>query len=66
MPILNIGLIAGRSDAQKEDLIKKVTDACVSALDVKADTVRIMLNDIDGQDFGVAGESVKAKRARQN
>ncbi len=65
MPILNIGLIAGRSDEQKEDLIKKVTDACVSALDVKADTVRIMLNDIDAQDFGVAGESVQAKRARQ-
>lgn len=66
MPILNISLIAGRSDEQKEDLIKKVTDACVSALDVKPDTVRIMLNDIDAQNFGVAGESVRAKRARQS
>ena len=64
MPILNIGLIEGRSDEQKEDLIKKVTDACVSALDVKPETVRIVLSDIATQDFGVAGESVRAKRAR--
>ncbi len=66
MPILDIGLIAGRSNEQKEDLIKEVTEACVSALDVKPETVRIILNDIDAQNFGVAGESVRAKRARQS
>ncbi len=66
MPILNIALIEGRSDEQKEDLIKKVTDACVSALDVKPETVRILLTDISAQHFGVAGESVRAKRARQS
>ncbi len=58
MPILDIGLIAGRSNEQKEDLIKKVTEAYVSALNVKPETVRIVINDIDAQNFGVAGESV--------
>lgn len=64
MPILNIALIAGRSNEQKEALIKEVTDACVNALDVKPETVRILLQDIAPQDFGVAGESVQAKRER--
>lgn len=42
-----------------------ITDACVRALDVKPETVRILLQDIATQDFGVAGESVRAKRERQ-
>ncbi|MFP2770294.1 tautomerase family protein [Oceanisphaera sp. KMM 10153] len=64
MPILNIALIEGRSNEQKEALISEVTAACVRALDVKPETVRILLQDIATQDFGVAGESVKAKRER--
>ncbi|HJD44696.1 MAG TPA: 4-oxalocrotonate tautomerase family protein [Candidatus Paenalcaligenes intestinipullorum] len=64
MPILNIGLIEGRTPEQKEALIKEVTEACVRALDVAPDTVRIILQDIATQDFGVAGESVKTKRER--
>ncbi|NHI00984.1 2-hydroxymuconate tautomerase [Oceanimonas sp. MB9] len=65
MPILNIALIEGRSNEQKEALISEVTDACVRALDVKPETVRILLQDIATQDFGVAGESVRSKRERQ-
>lgn len=64
MPILNIALVAGRSNEQKEALIKEVTAACVKALGVGPETVRILLQDIATQDFGVAGESVKAKRER--
>ncbi|MCT7654261.1 2-hydroxymuconate tautomerase family protein [Oceanimonas sp. NS1] len=65
MPILNIALIEGRNNEQKEALISEVTDACVRALDVKPETVRILLQDIAIQDFGVAGESVRSKRERQ-
>ncbi|OYD23416.1 tautomerase family protein [Oceanimonas baumannii] len=65
MPILNIALIEGRSNEQKEALISEVTDACVRALGVKPETVRILLQDIATQDFGVAGESVRVKRERQ-
>ena len=64
MPILNIALVAGRSNEQKEALIQEVTDACVKALGEGPETVRILIQDIETQDFGVAGESVRAKRER--
>lgn len=64
MPIVQIDLIEGRSGEQRETLIKEVTDACVKALDCKPETVRIMLRDVAVQDFGVAGESVKTRRAK--
>lgn len=66
MPIVQIALIEGRSDEQKETLIKEVTDACVTALDCKPETVRILLSDVATQDFGVAGVSVKKKRAQSS
>ncbi|WP_404474080.1 2-hydroxymuconate tautomerase family protein [Vreelandella venusta] len=63
MPIINIQLIAGRTAEQKEALIKNVTDACVESIDCTPESVRILLSDVEGQDFGVAGESVAKRRA---
>lgn len=64
MPILQIQLIEGRSDEQKEKLIKEVTDACVSAIDCTPESVRILLSDVSTQHFGVNGMSVKTKREK--
>ncbi|WP_285835107.1 2-hydroxymuconate tautomerase [Halomonas sp. NCCP-2165] len=63
MPIVNIQLIEGRSDAQKEALIEKVTEACVASIDCTPESVRILLSDVSTQHFGVAGESVAKRRA---
>ena len=63
MPIVNIQLIEGRSAAQKEALIEKVTAACVEAIDCTPESVRILPSDVATQDFGVAGESVAKRRA---
>ncbi|WNK19223.1 2-hydroxymuconate tautomerase family protein [Halomonas piscis] len=63
MPIVNIQLIEGRTAEQKEALIQNVTDACVDAIDCTPESVRILLSDVEVQDFGVAGESVARRRA---
>jgi len=66
MPIVNIQLIEGRSDEQKEKLIQKVTDACVESIDCTPESVRILLSDVATQHFGVAGESVASKRRNRS
>ncbi|MDN3522426.1 2-hydroxymuconate tautomerase [Halomonas ramblicola] len=63
MPIVTIRLIEGRSAAQKEALIEKVTAACVEAVDCSPESVRIMLDDMAPQDFGIAGQSLARRRA---
>ncbi len=65
MPIVQIQLIEGRNDEQKETLIQKVTEACVESIDCTPESVRILLSDVSEQHFGVAGESVKTRRARK-
>jgi 4-oxalocrotonate tautomerase len=59
MPIIQINIMEGRSDEQKERLIAEVTDACVRALDAPKPSVRIMINEMPKQNFGIAGESAK-------
>lgn len=66
MPIVNIQLIEGRSNEQKEALIQKVTDACVESIDCSPESVRILLSDVSTQHFGVAGVSVAKKRANKS
>jgi len=55
MPIVQISMIAGRTPEKKEQLIKKVTDAIVEALQIPADKVRIVLNEVPKENIGYGG-----------
>jgi 4-oxalocrotonate tautomerase len=63
MPIAQIFIIEGRSDAQKEQLIAEVTAAMARALDAPQENVRVMITEMPKQHFGIAGQSAK-KRGR--
>ncbi|MGB6329494.1 MAG: 2-hydroxymuconate tautomerase [Halarcobacter sp.] len=62
MPIATINIIEGRSDEQKEKLIEKVTLAIHEAIDAPIANVRVILNEMPKQHFGIAGQSVKKMR----
>lgn len=55
MPIVQISMIQGRTPKMKEELIKKVTDAIVDTLQVPADRVRIILNEVPKENIGRGG-----------
>lgn len=55
MPIVDITLIEGRSAAAKAKLIAKVTDAVVDAIAAPPESVRVILREVPGTHFGVAG-----------
>ncbi|MBC7938259.1 MAG: 2-hydroxymuconate tautomerase family protein [Chitinophagaceae bacterium] len=55
MPIIQITLIAGRSDEQKAAMYKEVTEAVHRTLGTPRENVRIMINEIPPQHFAVAG-----------
>jgi len=48
-------MIQGRTKEKKEELIKKVTDAIVEALQVPHDRVRIILNEVPKENLGYGG-----------
>jgi len=55
MPIVQISMIQGRTAEKKEELIKKVTDAIVDALQVPKDKVRIILNELPKENLAYGG-----------
>ncbi len=55
MPIININLLEGRTVEQKRKLVVEITDAVVKSLNVKADTVKIILQDMAKNDYAEGG-----------
>jgi 4-oxalocrotonate tautomerase len=55
MPIIHVNLIEGRTVEQKRKLVTAMTDAVVKSLEVKPETVRIIIHDIPKQNLAVAG-----------
>lgn len=58
MPICQIHLIEGRSIQQKQQLISKITEAIVAALEARPETVRVILTEMPKDNFGIGGKSV--------
>jgi len=60
MPIAQLYIMEGRSDAQKERLIESVTESIATSLDVSIESVRVIITEMPKQHFGIAGKSAKA------
>lgn len=59
-PTVHAFLIAGRTGAQKEALIRSLTRAIEDTLAIPADPVRIMIFDVANTDFGMKGVTAKS------
>jgi 4-oxalocrotonate tautomerase len=64
MPIVRIAVLEGSSESQRRDMIAKVTDAVVESLSVQPAAVRVLIEDIAAQNWGVAGVSLKDREAK--
>ena len=61
MPIIQIHMIEGRTNEQKEAVIREVTEAMVRAVGTPKESVRVLIHEMPKQHFGIGGESAKAK-----
>lgn len=61
MPIIQIHMIEGRTDEQKEAVIREVTEAMVRAVGAPKESVRVLIDEMPKQHFGIGGESAKAQ-----
>jgi len=60
MPIIDITMFEGRSDAMKEDLVREITLATVRAISVAPESVQVILRELPAKNFAVAGVPIKA------
>lgn len=64
MPIVEVHILEGRTDEMKEQLIVKVTEAVHETLNAPLESIRVIIDEMPLQHFGIAGESVRKRRAQ--
>ncbi|MHB0766273.1 2-hydroxymuconate tautomerase [Stutzerimonas sp. NM35] len=62
MPIAQIHILEGRSDTQKETLIREVSEAISRALDAPLANVRVIITEMPKNHFGIGGEPASKVR----
>ena len=63
MPIITVQMLAGRTSAQKGLFIERIAHATVATLGVPEDAVRIVLNEIAPEDWGVGPRTMADLRS---
>ncbi|WP_281171898.1 2-hydroxymuconate tautomerase [Comamonas composti] len=59
MPFAQIYMLEGRSEEQKKAVIEKVTQALVEAVGAPVANVRVWIQDVPKENWGIAGISAK-------
>lgn len=57
MPIITVNLLTGRDVARKRALVRELADAAVRALDVPLASVRVILNEVPPEHWGIGNET---------
>jgi len=65
MPIVTINILEGRSKDQKTNLIKNVSTAVMETLGAPSESVRVIINEMPVENYGIAGLPVLEYRARR-
>ena len=56
MPIIRVEMFAGRTEQQKRELVRELTDAFVNAAGGTPESVNVVITDVDKSDWGSGGE----------
>ena len=62
MPLVTIRLFEGRSQEQKAELAKKLTDAVTASLNVPVDAVEVILDEVPRGNWAKAGVQFGLKK----
>lgn len=59
MPIIKVNMIEGRTEEQKRKIAEGIADVMVKEAKVKLEAVRVIFNDMKGEDFAVGNKLFK-------
>lgn len=65
MPLIQIHIVEGRSPEKKERLIREVSDLVAEVLEAPVESVRVMIQEMSPEHWGIAGESVKKRKQKK-
>jgi len=64
MPIIDVSLVAGRTEAELRGLITAVHDAVVTSLGVPGESVRVLVRELPPTHWAASDETIAERRSR--
>ena len=65
MPFMQVYMLEGRTEEQKEKLIAALTEAAVTSIDAPIETVRVWITEVPLAHWGAGGKTMKRIRAEK-
>lgn len=62
MPIAHVYILEGRDDEKKSRVLAAVTQALTQSLDVRPESVRVIIHEVAKSHWGIAGEAVSSRK----
>ena len=56
MPYVTVQMLEGRTDEQKRNLVKKVTEAVSETTGAPAEKIAVIIEELKKENYGVAGK----------
>lgn len=56
MPVVTVTLWSGRSDEQKRELARAITESMVNIIQVRKENVQVIFEEIDKNNWAIGGE----------
>ena len=63
MPIIEVTLVEGREPSQLRDLVTRLTDAAVEAVDAPRESVRVILREVPPTHFAAGDVTIAERRS---
>ena len=63
MPIIEVTLVEGRTPSQLRDLVTRLTDAAVEAVDAPRESVRVILREVPPTHFAAGDVTIAERRS---
>lgn len=60
MPLAQLYILEGRTEEQKQVLIRNVTEAICKSIDAPAESVRVLIQEVPKTNWGIGGDTAKA------
>jgi 4-oxalocrotonate tautomerase len=65
MPFIQVHMLEGRTDEQKEALIAALTEAALTSIGAPVETVRVLITEVPLANWGLNGTTMQKVRAEK-
>ena len=66
MPYVNVRMVAGRTQEQKDEILQGVTDVISKALSKNPEATYVVIDEVPAENWGIGGKSIAERKKTES